>query len=143
MHEYTHAAGLHCMSLWSTACACVYVQLEHSDRLSTEAPLYTNTEQLYISPGTFRRDCQAGPHSHTRGQGTGPPPPAGVRSPAVWQCRISVGVNGLCLTFSVRPCDQISSSFKIGTNYIIIDIPQIIIYYILLLLLLFYYNVVL
>ena len=40
-----------------------------------------------------------------------------VRSPAVWQCRISVGVNGLCLTSSVRPCDRISSSFKIGTYY--------------------------
>ena len=44
---------------------------------------------------------------------TGLPPPAGVRSPSAWQCRISIGVNGLCLTFSVRPCDRISSSIKI------------------------------
>ena len=42
--------------------------------------------------------------------GTGLPPPAGVRSPAAWQCSISVGVHGLCLTFSVRPCNRISSS---------------------------------
>ena len=32
----------------------------------------------------------------------------------------SVGVNGLCLTFSGRPCNRISLSFKIGTNYMYI-----------------------
>ena len=71
------------------------------------------------SPGPVCRDRQAGLRCHTRDQGTGLPPPAGVRSPAAWQCSISVhvGVNGLCLTFSVKPCDRISSSFKIGTNY--------------------------
>ena len=81
--------------------------------------LYNCNVQLKI-PEPVCRDCQAGLRSHTRGQGTGLPPPAGVRSPAAWQCSISVGVNGLCLTFSVRPCNQISSSFKIGTNYIYI-----------------------
>ena len=53
------------------------------------------------SPGPVCRERQAGPRSHTRGQGTGLPPPAGVRSPAAWQCSISVGVNGLCLTFNM------------------------------------------
>ena len=55
----------------------------------------------HVINGPVCRDRQAGPRSHTRGQGTGLPPPVGVRSPAAWKCSISVWVNGLCLTFNV------------------------------------------